>query len=142
MPKKTGTVVAIGGKEDKAGQKVILSEVARRLDSGKLIVTAIASEEPEELLSEYRDLFKSLGVKKVETLEIKNRQEALEKSNSSALDDASGVFFTGGDQLRITSQIADTPISEKLSRLYNRGGVIAGTSAGASVMCESMLIEW
>jgi cyanophycinase len=57
------------------------------------------------------------------------------------LDDAAGVFFSGGDQLRITSQIGDTSIEARVRRIYERGGVIAGTSAGASVMSETMLVK-
>ena len=51
------------------------------------------------------------------------------------------MFFTGGDQLKITSQIGDTPIFERIREIYDCGGVIAGTSAGAAVMCETMLVE-
>ena len=57
------------------------------------------------------------------------------------LDDAAGVFFTGGDQVKITSQIGDTPIFRRVQEIYGAGGVIAGTSAGASVMSETMLVE-
>ena len=57
------------------------------------------------------------------------------------LDDAAGIFFSGGDQLRITSQIGDTGIEAKVRALYERGGVVAGTSAGASVMSDTMVIR-
>ena len=57
------------------------------------------------------------------------------------LEDATGVFFTGGDQLKITSQIGDTPVFKGSRKLYESGGVIAGTSAGASVVCETMLVS-
>src|SRR5205823_1884326 len=50
------------------------------------------------------------------------------------------VFFTGGDQVRITSQLADSPVFECISRLYRNGGTIVGTSAGAAAMPEIMLI--
>jgi cyanophycinase len=51
------------------------------------------------------------------------------------------VFFTGGDQMKITSQIGDTPIFERIREIYDDGGVIAGTSAGAAIMSETMLVE-
>jgi cyanophycinase len=57
------------------------------------------------------------------------------------LDGADAVFFTGGDQLKITSQIGDTPVFERLREIHRAGGLIAGTSAGASVMCETMLVS-
>jgi cyanophycinase len=56
------------------------------------------------------------------------------------LEGASGVFFTGGDQLKITSQIGDTPTFTRIQEIFEQGGIIAGTSAGASVMSETMLV--
>src|SRR5207237_652263 len=56
-------------------------------------------------------------------------------------DDATGVFFTGGDQLRISSQIGDTPVEERVRELLASGGVVAGTSAGASMMSDTMLVR-
>jgi cyanophycinase len=56
------------------------------------------------------------------------------------LEDATGVFFTGGDQLKITSQIGDTPMFSRVQEIFEEGGVIAGTSAGASAMSETMLV--
>src|SRR5690606_15641568 len=55
--------------------------------------------------------------------------------------DATGVFFTGGDQLKITSQIGDTPVYKRIREIYEEGGLIAGTSAGASVVCETMIVR-
>jgi cyanophycinase len=57
------------------------------------------------------------------------------------MDDAAAIFFSGGDQLRITSQIGDTGIEAKVRALYERGGIIAGTSAGAAAMSETMLVK-
>jgi cyanophycinase len=54
---------------------------------------------------------------------------------------AAGIFFTGGDQLRISSQIGDTPIERMVREIHERGGVVAGTSAGASVMSDTMLVK-
>jgi cyanophycinase-like exopeptidase len=56
------------------------------------------------------------------------------------LEGATGVFFTGGDQLKITSQIGDTPLYSRVQEIFEAGGVIAGTSAGASAMSETMLV--
>lgn len=51
------------------------------------------------------------------------------------------MFFSGGDQLRISSQIGDTPVEERVREIHERGGLVAGTSAGASVMSETMLVK-
>jgi cyanophycinase len=133
-----GTLVIIGGHEDRKGEKTILHEVARRC-KGKLVVTTVASREPEGTYEEYRHIFRDFGVETA-NLEIRARGEALDPANFEIMDDAAGIFFTGGDQLKITSQLGDTPIFQRTRELYANGGVVAGTSAGASVMCETMLI--
>ena len=135
------TLIIIGGKEDRSADKVILGEVARRVGSGKLVVSTVAiPSKPEGLFEEYEKAFRSLGVKHLYRLEIDNREEATSESKLRILDDATGVFFTGGDQMKITSQIGDTLIFKRLQEIYEEGGVIAGTSAGAAVMSETMLV--
>jgi cyanophycinase len=134
-------LIVIGGHEDKVGDKVILSEVARRVGSGKLVVTTVASKDPGPLFEDYDRVFRSIGVKHIAKLEINSRSEATEERKVRTLDDAVAVFFTGGDQLKITSQIGDTPIYTRIKEIYAAGGVIAGTSAGASVMCETMIVS-
>jgi cyanophycinase len=138
--KNTKALIVIGGHEDKVGSKVILKEVARRIGSGKLVITTVASHQPGGLFEEYEQIFRSLGVRHVFKLEIENRVEATTDRSVRILDDAAGLFFTGGDQLRITSQIGDTPVFQRIHEIYAEGGTIAGTSAGASVMCETMLV--
>lgn len=133
------TLVIIGGREDKEGDRVILAEVARRVESGKLVVTTVASHHPEGYFERYREVFEGLGLEELVELPIEERADASDSALLTTLDGASGVFFTGGDQLRITSQIGDTPVEDRIRQIYEAGGVIAGTSAGASAMCETML---
>ena len=142
MEKTNRTLIIIGGKEDRSNNKIILGEVARRVGAGKLVVSTVAMENnPEELFNEYERAFRLLGVKHVYNLEITNRGDATRDSKVRILDDAHAVFFTGGDQIRITSQIGDTPIFNRIHEIYEKGGVIAGTSAGAAVMSETMMVE-
>lgn len=142
MERSDRTLIIIGGKEDRSKDKIILGEVARRVGSGKLVVSTVAMPgETETLFQQYETAFRSLGVKHVYNLEIKNREEATLESKARILDDATGVFFTGGDQMKITSQIGDTQVFRRVQQIYEEGGVIAGTSAGASVMSETMLVE-
>lgn len=58
-----GTLIIIGGREDKKGKRLILQEVARRVGSGKLVVASIASQEPEAQWARYQKVFTELGVK-------------------------------------------------------------------------------
>ena len=141
MAEQRGPLLIIGGHEDKKGEKKILREIARRVGEGKLVVTALASQLPDELHEEYEDAFRSVGIKHVYKLRVEDREDARKESTVRILDDADAVFFTGGDQLRITSQIGDTPTYVRINEIYQNGGLIAGTSAGASVMCETMLVS-
>ncbi len=138
---RPGPLIIIGGHEDKEGDKLILQEVARRLDGGKLVVATVASHRPEGYFDAYREAFSEFGLSDLVELYVHERFETLESSALQILDDAAGVFFTGGDQLRISSQIGDTPIERRVREIHARGGVVAGTSAGASVMSETMLVR-
>lgn len=141
MAEGAGPLVIIGGHEDKEGEKVILKEVARRLDGGRLVIATVASHEPEGYFDAYRKAFASLGVTDLVELYVEERGESRSPEAIGLLDGAAGVFFTGGDQLRISSQIGDTPIEKRIRELHRAGGLIAGTSAGASVMSETMLVK-
>src|SRR5215212_1925398 len=142
MDRADRALIIIGGKEDRSNNKIILGEVARRVGSGKLVVTTVAmANGTEQLFEQYQKAFRSLGVKHIFNLEISERQEATQENKVRIMDDASAVFFTGGDQLKITSQIGDTPIFRRIREIYEEGGIIAGTSAGAAVMSQTMLVE-
>jgi cyanophycinase len=142
MTRKRGSLVIIGGHEDKEGDKLILRELARRAGRGKLVVATVASDEPGDYWNIYERVFRGLGVPHVWHLDVRSREEAKQERKVRILDDATVVFFTGGDQLRITSYLGDSPIYDRLCEIYaEQGGTIAGTSAGASMMCETMLVR-
>ena len=136
-----GTLIIIGGHEDKKGDKLILRALTHQVNGGKLVVATVASDIPDEVWAEYEPLFHDLGVKNVVHLDVSSRGDARSEEKLRLLDDAAGVFFTGGDQLKITSQLGDTPIYERIRQIYVEGGTIAGTSAGASVVCETMMVS-
>ena len=138
-----GCLIIIGGHEDRdpRGERVILREVARHVAGGKLVLATVASHQPEGYFEEYRKAFADLDVGELVELYVEDRCEAGDRDKLAVLDDAAGIFFSGGDQLRITSQIGDTGIEAKVRALYERGGLIAGTSAGASVMSDTMLVK-
>ena len=136
-----GTLVIIGGHEDRTGERTILRAVAERLgDDGKIVVCTVASAEPDSLWEEYESAFRALGVPHVFRLDIESREDASSPRAMRILEGATGVFFTGGDQLKITSQVGDTPMYSRVQEIFEQGGVIAGTSAGASAMSETMLV--
>jgi cyanophycinase len=135
-----GPLIVIGGHEDKEGDRVILREVARRVDGGKLILATIASHQPEGYFEAYQAAFKDIGVTDLVELYLDDRAETHDTDKLALFEGAAGVFFSGGDQLRIASQIGDTPVERRIREIHDRGGLIAGTSAGAAVMSETMLV--
>ncbi|MFC7669746.1 cyanophycinase [Hymenobacter humi] len=97
---------------------------------------------PEEAAREYVELFTGLGVKHVEVLDVQNREQANSPEVLALLDRASGVMFTGGDQLRLTALLGGTQFLLRLRERYEREPfVIAGTSAGAAAMSTAMIYQ-
>lgn len=136
-----GPLIVIGGHEDKTEERVILKAVAERVQGGKLVIATVASHEPEGYFDAYRTGFEGLGVGELVELYVQERSESQAEAALAILDGAAGIFFSGGDQLRISSQIGDTPIDRRIREMHAAGAVIAGTSAGASVMSETMLVK-
>jgi cyanophycinase len=136
-------LILIGGHEDRTGDRLILREVVRHACEGKsrLIVVPTASDVPAEYTSEYVPLFHELGVKHVEVVDARNREEAHDPGRIAVIEEADVVFFTGGNQLRLTSQIGGTPLCECLRAIHDRGATLAGTSAGAAAMSQTMLVS-
>jgi cyanophycinase len=141
MADRGGPLIIIGGHEDKEGDKLILRQVAERVNGGKLVIATVASHQPEGYFDSYQKAFGELGVDNLVELYVHERGETLEQEACAIFEDATGIFFTGGDQLRISSQIGDTPVEKMVREIHERGGVVAGTSAGASVMSETMLVK-
>ncbi|MEO5865772.1 MAG: Type 1 glutamine amidotransferase-like domain-containing protein [Sphingomonas sp.] len=106
-----------------------------------MVIATVASHEPEGYFEAYQKAFSALGVTDLVELYVTEREDTRSSKTSEILADAAGIFFTGGDQLRISSQIGDTPVEELVRQLHARGGLIAGTSTGASVMSETMLVR-
>ena len=135
-----GILVIIGGKEDREGERAILREVVARAGKGRVVVATISSGYPREQWTAYSELFKELSASDVAWLDLEERGGAFGEKAVELLSSAGCVFFTGGDQVRITSRLSGTPLEAAVRDLYQRGGVVAGTSAGATAMSEVMLI--
>ena len=136
-----GTLIIIGGHEEREGEAIILRAVAERVKGGKLVVATLATSEPEETYGEYRRAFTALGVKQIVHLDVSDREDLLRNPRLELMEGASVVFFTGGGQLRITTQFGGTQLCEQIQEFYRKGGTIAGTSAGASVMSDTMVVS-
>ena len=141
--RRRGTLIIIGGHEDRdpKSERKILREVATRIHGGKLVLATVASHKPEGYFDDYDKAFADLNIGELVELYVEDRTKAGDRDKLSVMDDAAGIFFSGGDQLRITSQIGDTGIEAKVRTLFERGGLVAGTSAGAAAMSETMLVK-
>jgi cyanophycinase len=138
-----GTLILSGGNEATENEPKIMetiSQAARRKRNGRLVVITVAQDLIKETNDKYRGIFIDSGVEQIDFVVIKTREDAQDEVNVACVKAAAVVFFTGGDQLRVTSQIGDTPLFHALRDFYRKGGTIAGTSSGAAVMSDTMLI--
>lgn len=131
----------IGGAEDKVRDKLILSRFATFAggSQARVVVVATASSLGDVASERYRELFEALGIARVTGLRPEERAEAEDPELAAALNDASAVFLTGGNQLRLSSVVAGTRLADAIHRAHDRGAVLAGTSAGASAMAAHMM---
>lgn len=138
-----GTLIIIGGAEDKKRECTILRKVVELAGGSKarLVILTTATERPAEVGQEYAKIFRRLGVEDLEILDIPDREMGQKESAVQIVEKAGAIFFTGGDQLRITSLLGGTALDEALHRVYKCGAVVAGTSAGASAMSATMIVE-
>jgi cyanophycinase len=137
-----GTLILMGGAEDKTGPRLLLRELADRAGGGPLVIATLASEVAEHQWREYSCVFRELGVGDVRHLVGSSREELSQARTEDILGDARAVFFTGGDQLKITTILGGTLAYERIRAIYKKeGGVIAGTSAGAAAMGQVMLMS-
>ena len=135
-----GWIVPIGGAEDKESRRRILKRYVD-LCGGRdadIVVIPTASRKPDTG-ARYEDLFGRLEAGRATSIDFAVREDGHRDEYLRRIDDASGVFFTGGNQLRISTILGGTPAA-KLIRERNAHGVhVAGTSAGASILSEHMI---
>ncbi len=138
-----GLLMAIGGAEERTPESPILKEFVR-LAGGKranVVVMTVATDSPEEVGAEYIEVFEKIGVKTVQVVDVSSRADAVAEENLKAVREASGLFFTGGDQLHITSLVGGTELQKIIHESYEKGVIIGGTSAGAAMMSNSMILQ-
>src|SRR5436305_10586444 len=82
-----GTLLIIGGHEDKEGEKIILRELARLVAGGKLVIAPVASESPDEMWETYEGLMRGLGVRYVHHLRIEDREDRASVPPMKTLED-------------------------------------------------------
>jgi cyanophycinase len=135
-----GWIIPIGGAENKENDRHILERfVAVSGGRDADIVVIPTASRLHETGPRYQKLFGELGAARVEVMDFDTRRDCQEPRRLERLEQATGIFFTGGNQLRLTTLLGGTPVA-KLVRTRNAHGVtVGGTSAGASILSEHMI---
>ncbi|NHM26606.1 cyanophycinase [Desulfofundulus sp. TPOSR] len=136
-----GPFLLIGGAEDKDGECRILREFVRLAggERASIVVITTATRLPGEVGEAYRLVFLRLGAGEVSPVHLDSREKAGDLRHAAILQRATGIFFTGGDQLRIARILGKTLFEHALEAASLGGVVIGGTSAGAAAMGEIMI---
>ena len=138
--RRAGYIIPIGGSEDKDKNPVILERFISLCGGpdARVVIIPTASR-LAETAPQYRALFGRLGASSVEIMSIQRRGECDKPEHLTLLDRVTGVFITGGDQMRLATVIGGTRLSARLLARNREGMHVAGTSAGASFMSEHMI---
>ena len=140
-PSTTPTLFIIGGAEDRVGKASLLRQFVK-LSGGRrarLVLVPTASSFQDEVTASYTEVFTRLGAPAVDVVDPATRAEAHDPALVALVDGATGVFMSGGSQLRLSQMLPGTPLGDALHRAHERGTVIGGTSAGASIMSDFMI---
>jgi cyanophycinase len=138
---KLPTLFIIGGAEDRVGRATVLRRFVR-LAGGKrsrIVLIPTASSFEDEVTTSYREVFARLGSPEVAVVNPANRAEAHDEDLVALLDQATGIFISGGSQLKLSQRLPGTPLGHAIARAHDRGAVVGGTSAGASIMSQFMI---
>ena len=139
--RKVPTLFIIGGAEDRVGKATVLRRYVR-LAGGKqsrIVLIPTASSFQDDVVESYRHVFSRLGAGEIGVVNPPNRASAHDEEAVALLDQATGIFMSGGSQLKLSQRFPGTPLGDALARAHDRGTVIGGTSAGASIMSQFMI---
>ena len=144
MSKSKTVLLAIGGGEF-AEATDVLEEFLRLLkkkSDPQVTVMTVATDEPESAAVKYNNLFRRKGIKHVSVIDISTRDDAFDEQALKTIEKTDALFFTGGDQLNVTSLMGGSPLHNLLHERVKEGEfIIAGTSAGAAMMSNAMIVS-
>jgi cyanophycinase len=137
---RRGWIVPIGGAENKENDRHILQRFLEVSGGNEADIVVIpTASRMHETGPRYEKIFNDLGAKRVSVMDFDTRRDCQESGRLQRIEAATGIFFTGGNQLRLTTLLGGTPVA-KLIRVRNAHGVtVGGTSAGASILSEHMI---
>lgn len=135
-----GFVIPIGGAEDRQENPVILERFVEMCGGNEAHLVIIPTASMQEATGpNYEKVFKDLGVKKALSLPINSRDDAQQEKYLAGIEQATGIFMTGGNQLRLSTILGGTPAAQSIRKANAAGVHVAGTSAGAAIMPEHMI---
>src|SRR3954470_4942355 len=136
-----GPLLVIGCAEDKLRKRTILKEFVAACGGADARIALIptASSLGDEVVEVYDALFRRLGAGEVVPVRPETREEAHDPDLVKAVGEATGIFMTGGNQLKLSAIICGTPVGDAILEAHRRGAVVAGTSAGASIQSSHMV---
>lgn len=135
-----GWIVPIGGAENKENDRRVLARfVAVSGGENADIVVIPTASRMNETGPRYEKLFRELGAARVSVMDFDTRRDCQETNRLTRLEQATGIFFTGGNQLRLTTLLGGTPVATMIRRRNATGTTVGGTSAGASILSEHMI---
>jgi cyanophycinase len=138
--KQRGWIVPIGGAEEKDNAPAILRRFVELAGSERADIVVIpTASQMRDTGVRYERLFAALGAKRVTAIDFDTRRDAEERGRLERLQQATGVFFTGGNQLRLSTLIGGTSVAKAIRALNAAGVPVAGTSAGAAFISEHMI---
>lgn len=136
------TLIAIGGAINEEDPRIFREFI--RLAGGedaRIVIFPQASAQAETG-REYQTTLQNLGVRgEPEVIEFRNRAGAVSPEHLEAVRTATGVFFSGGVQMRLSSLLGGTAMETELLAAYRRGAVVGGTSAGAAILSRVMIAD-
>lgn len=136
-----GWIIPIGGAEEKENSPEILRRFVALCggDGDADIVIIPTASQMSDTGARYERIFAELGVNKVTAMDFDTRRDCEESGRLERLKSATGVFFTGGNQLRLSTILGGTSVAKSLRQMNAAGVHIAGTSAGAAFISEHMI---
>jgi cyanophycinase len=136
-----GPVMPIGGAEDKSPGSDILARFIELAggEQARIAIIPTASEEAQKAGERYVKAFGKMRVAEADWLRIERREDANAEPALELLRKANGIFITGGDQARLVALLAGTLVMECIRLRNAEGVVVAGTSAGASIVSAHLM---
>jgi cyanophycinase len=139
-----GHLLVIGGAEDKYNERRILRKFLQLAgdEEANILILPLASDFPEFAADVYVQAFRKLGVANPKVLRAVSRHDVIEADVDAVLDGVTGIFISGGDQMRLTSILGGTRLAQRIEQMVQETDVVlAGTSAGAAGMSTSMIVR-